>query len=108
MTKEEILEKSRNENKNKDLADLEVQAAALRIAFYSSFGFCILTSVLSMVFTGKVNLTGWMIFTGMVSTVFLVKFIMAKKKHELFVFICYAVLFALCTSGNIFQLMGKC
>ena len=40
MTKEEILEKSRNENQNKDYADLEAQSKGALVAYYAGFVFC--------------------------------------------------------------------
>lgn len=107
MTKEEILEKSRNENQNKDFADLEVQSIATTVAYYVSFGLCAAASILSFVFTKKVNAAIWMIFFGMLSTAFIVKFAKLKKRHELFVSICYVLCFALSTVAYVFQLLGK-
>ena len=39
MTREEILEKSRSENQNKDYADLEAQSKAALVAYYAGFVF---------------------------------------------------------------------
>ena len=85
MTKEEILQKSREDNGGKDIEDLDVQKTAATVAYFSSLGLCALVSVLSWVFTRRVSVQTWMIFFGMISVTFFVKFIKLKKRHELFV-----------------------
>lgn len=107
MTKEEILEKSRNENQNKDYADLEAQSKGALVAYYAGFVFCSICAVLELIFKRTVNAGVWMILFGMLSTAFLVKYIRLQKKHELFVFLAY--LFGFCFNVVLFllQLMGK-
>ena len=82
MTKEEILEQSRKENNDKDVFDLEVQKTAARAAFFSSFGLCAFVSILSWIFTKHVSVQCWMIFFGMLTVAFGVKFFKMKKLHE--------------------------
>ena len=84
MTKEEILEQSRKENNDKDIFDFEVQKIAARTAFYSSFGLCALVSILSWIFAKSVSAQCWMIFFGMLTVSFFVKYFKLKKLHELF------------------------
>ena len=107
MTKEEILEQSRKENNDKDVFDLEVQKTAARAAFYSSFGLCVFVSILSWIFTKRVSVQCWMIFFGMLTITFGVKFFKMKKLHELFVALGYLMIFILLTILFILQLTGR-
>lgn len=50
MTKEEILEISRNENQNKDLADLEAVNKGSKIAFIVGFTLCVIIASLDIFF----------------------------------------------------------
>lgn len=107
MTKEEILEKSRNDNGGKDIEDLEVQKTSARIAYFSSFAFCILISLLNWIFTKKISVQCWLVFFGMLSVAFFVKFFKLKKLHELFVAISYLAIFVLLLIFFLLQLTGK-
>ena len=106
MTKEEILEQSRKENSNKDVFDLEVQKTATTAAYFSSLGLCAFVSILSWIFTKRIGLQCWLIFFGMLCVTFFVKFFKMKKTHELFVALCYLVIFILLTIVYILQLKG--
>ena len=107
MTKEEILEQSRKENNDKDVFDLEVQKTAATAAFFSSFGLCAFVSILSWIFTKRVSVQCWMIFFGMLTVAFGVKFFKMKKLHELFVALGYLAIFILLTAVFILQLTGR-
>jgi len=107
MTKEEILAKSRDENHDEDLIDLEVQSKAAKVGIYVSFLLCAAISILEFIFTKKVSVQCWMVFFGITATIFLIKFIKMHKKHELFVFLCYLVIFILLTIRFSFTLLGK-
>ena len=106
MTKEEILEKSRKENSNKDVFDLEVQKTAATAAYFSSFGLCAFVSILSWIFTKRIGLQCWLIFFGMLCVTFFVKFFKMKKLHEFFVALSYLAIFILLTIAYILQLTG--
>ena len=106
MTKEDILAQSRNENNDKDVFDLEVQKTAARAGFFSSFGLCAFVSIISWIFTKRVSVQCWMIFFGMLTVTFFVKFFKMKKLHELFVAIGYFAIFVLLTIVFILQLTG--
>ena len=107
MTKEEILEQSRKENNDKDVFDLEVQKTAARAAFYSSFGLCVFVSTISWIFTKRISVQCWMIFFGMLTVTFFVKYFKMKKLHELFVALGYLAIFILLTVVFILQLTGR-
>lgn len=107
MTKEEILEKSRNENKNRDLYDMEVQRLAFTISHLAFLFLCALGLVLEYVFTKRINTGYCMVLFGVQSVIFLVKYIKMHKLHELFVFISQFALFVAGTVIFIFQLSGR-
>ena len=106
MTKEEILEQSRKENNDKDAFDLEVQKTAATAAYFSSFGLCAFVSILNWIFTKRVSAQCWMIFFGMLSIAFFIKFFKMKKLHELFVALGYLAVFIALTVVFILQLKG--
>ena len=94
MNKEEILAKSRAENKGQDEREKQVLIKAGQIAFTVGGVMCMLialfNSILSMVdhggtrFDPKLNTLLWAIYLSMLGSLFLYKYIKLKKKHELF------------------------
>ena len=106
MTKEEILQKSRGENAGRDTFDLEVQKTAARVAYFASFGLCVLVSAINWIFERKVSAQVWIVFFGMLSVAFFVKFFKMKKLHELFVALGYLAIFAALIAAYIFELRG--
>ena len=107
MTKEEILEKSRSETAGKDIEDLEVQKNAATVAYFSSFGLCVLVSVLNWIFTRQIKVECWIVFFGMCCVAFFVKFSRLRKLHELFVALGYLLIFIALLVLFILQLSGK-
>ena len=107
MTKEEILEQSRKENKNKDTYDLEVQKTAATVAYFASFGLCVLVSAINWILARKVSAQVWIVFFGMLSVAFFVKFFKMKKLHELFVALGYLAIFAALTAVFVLDLLGR-
>lgn len=94
MNKEEILAKSRAENKGQDEREKQVLIKAGQIAFTVGGVMCMLialfNSILSMVdhggtrFDPKLNTLLWAIYLSMLGSLFLYKYVKLKKKHELF------------------------
>ena len=107
MTKEEILEKSRSDNAGKDIEDLEVQKTAATVAYFSSFGLCLLVSILNWIFDRQIKAECWIVFFGMCCVAFFVKFAKLKKLHELFVALGYLLIFSGLLVLFILQLSGK-
>lgn len=107
MDKDEILSKSREENKNSDIFDFEVQKKAAGFAVYSVAILSLLISIIEKIITKQNHFECWIVFFGMTSVIFFYKFIKMGKKHELFVFIFYFVMFILSWICFIFQLLGK-
>lgn len=84
MTREEILEKSRAENKNQDEWELAVLNRAGNLGFAVGGLICSLLLVMNVIFddVGS-NLSIWMVYMAMSGTVLLVKFVKLRKTHEL-------------------------
>lgn len=95
MNKEEILKKSREENNNKDIAGLKTTHNAAFWAYIIGIVLCCILVILDVIFTGSVNFTICIILFGMLSTVFMVKYIKIRRKHELFISLLYAACFVL-------------
>lgn len=107
MTKEEILQKSRGENAGRDIEDLEVQKTAATVAYFASFGLCVLVSAINWILAGKASVQVWIVFFGMLSVAFFVKFFKMKKLHELFVALGYLAIFAALTVVFVLDLLGR-
>lgn len=97
MTKEEILEKSRNENKNQDIYDLEIQNKAARYSIYAASILCCLLIILQGIVKKVIPFELLMVLSGMESVLFIVKYVKMHKKHELLVAILYSVGFIVST-----------
>lgn len=80
MNKEEILEASRNENKNKDYAEIEVENKAVKIAAISTLILSTIYFCLEIFIKGKTNY-GWYSIIALYSAiVYGYKGISVKKK----------------------------
>ncbi len=91
MTKEEILEKSRSENKGKDIVEEEHIKKGFLVCWVVSL---IAASVVAMVEGIVLGITNYGIFFSLMSglfSFFLVKYIRLRKKHELFITIMYGI-----------------
>lgn len=93
MDKEQILEISRRENRNRDLADLAASTRAGNIAGHVGALLCCLVSVLSVRLTNTVIYSPWVIYFSILGTHYLIKFKMLKKKTDLAITLLH---FAMC------------
>ena len=92
MEKNEILMKAQQENKGKDVADLEAQKKGASIAFMVGGLAFIAIIIVEMIVN---NVMHYEIMGGcflMLATAFFTKFFILKKKHELVVAILYALI----------------
>ena len=92
MTKEEILAKSRNENKGADFVEREVLRKANQIALGAMMIASGIMSILTSIFTEKVCVEVWVVVMATHGTTFMVKYVAMKKRHELALSIFYFVL----------------
>ena len=83
MTKEEILEKSRQENKKHDEMERDALARAGKLACAVGGLVCMAIIVLEAIFSDRVSMSTWAVYLSMTGTMLLMKYLRLKKKHEL-------------------------
>ena len=106
MNKEEILERSRKENKNQDIYEKEVIIQGNRYA-------CIAAGVLATIFFviqiftgGGMNYGLYAVVFSMPMAGFWIKYIRMHIKHELLVAICYTVMVLIFSAVHIYGLVS--
>ena len=92
MDREEILAKSRAENKDRDYVEVEALNKGNGLAFTTGVLLCSLVSVLHSIFKDSVDYGVWTVMFGMMSSLMLVKYAKLKKRHELLFGLVYAAL----------------
>lgn len=92
MDRDEILERSRKENRDRDLVEEEVINWAHRIALSVGMMVCGLISVLNCIFRDGVGFSVWVVMWAIWSSIFLVKYRRLRRRHELLFGLFYAAL----------------
>lgn len=105
MEKDEILKASREENKNKDLAELEVVSQAGSVAARVGATVCCLISLLSSLIAKTMLYSPWTIYFSIMGTQWLVRFIKLKKKSDLMIGIVFLFLAVLAFIGIMKRLL---
>ena len=93
MNKEEILSKAQMEGKGKDIADLEAIKNATRIAYVV---LSVATGIAAMYYLLRYDIKIYFWFSAFwlsQSALFISKFVLLRKKHELVISILYFVFF---------------
>ena len=83
MNKEEILERSRKENKNLDEMEKNALAKGGQRAYAVGGLVCAAIILLEAIFAKQVSLIPWAVYLSMTGTALLVKYFQLRKKHEL-------------------------
>ena len=102
MKKDDILNASRKEHKNKDLAEIEViYQAGSHAGRVGALVCCLLSSMLAhaMIYSP------WVIYFSILSTQWLVRFIKMKRKSDLVLTILFFILSVLAFAGFIRRLL---
>ena len=107
MDKEEILAKSRQENKNRDFKEMEVLTWAAGIAARVGLLICCLLSVLEVLFRDQVSTAGYTIFFSILGTTMLLKYVKLRRKHELVIAVLYLALFVFFFALHLRSLIGE-
>lgn len=90
MEKDEILKKSREENKNRDFVEAEALNRANAIALAVGVIVCGVVSILRGLLTEKgTEPAVWTVMFGMMSAGMLVKFVKLRRRHELLLGLLY-------------------
>ncbi len=105
MNREEILTKSRNENKEQDIFEKEVlkesgNAGAITAAILAAVFFLI-----QILVGGGINLGLWALVFSIEATVFTVKAVRMKRKHEIAIAAGYILLTLAMSIGYIYTLV---
>ena len=105
MNKDEILAKSRSENKNKDVYEQEVLKQASRSAVVVQMALATLFFV-TQIFTGRgVNWGLWALVFSANMTINWVKYIKLHRKYELLIAVAYTILVSIMTGYYIYNLI---
>lgn len=83
MDKDEILARSRKENKDRDFVEVEVLAKANSIALSVGVIVCGILSVLHAIFADTPDFSIWTVYFSVLATTMLVKYVRLRKRHEL-------------------------
>ena len=105
MIKEEILEKSRKENKNKDMAEIEVINRTSRITAITGAVLCMVISILDWSITKTINWACWTVDFGMLSVLNVLQYVKLRQNTKLILAIISVLFFALFGYGYIFELL---
>ncbi len=84
MNKEEILAKSREENKDRDEMELDTQAKAGRAAVAAGGIVCMIIILAEWLLGGHFGFAIWAVYLSMSGTMLLTKYRRLHKKHELY------------------------
>ena len=91
MDKDEILERSRKEHKDRDFVEIEALSNISAIALSVGVILCSLLSTLHLIFKETVDCGAWTVMFGILSTIMLVKFAKLRRRHELVLGLFYLV-----------------
>lgn len=91
MTKEEILEKSQNENKGRDVADIAVSQKSIMFGWIVTVCLAGVVAVLNGIILNQGSYGMFFAIMGGSFTIFLRKYIKFRRGHELFITIAYGI-----------------
>lgn len=107
MNRNEILKKSRAENQNKDIADIETSKSGIRAGWIVMVCLAVLTAVLDGAFFGRTAYE--ILFAAMagLAVVFFYKYSKLKKKHELIIAVIDSIAALIWLAAWIIQIINK-
>ena len=91
MDKDEILERSRKENKDMDLVELEVNNKANMIANLVGVMVCAALTLIHAIVRDGIDTSAWTVMFSILSAIMLVKYAKLRRGHELVVGLLYLV-----------------
>lgn len=89
MDRDEILEKSRKENKDRDFVGLEAKVKGIQIAVKVGLLMCCLMTCLRIALTGIVDYSAWPVYFSILATISFVEYYKLHRWYDLFVGILY-------------------
>jgi hypothetical protein len=106
MEKQEILEKSQQENKEMDIADREAQRKGSWIGFVVALAACLVITILQASIKGTVPYPVFFVLGSLESGLFFAKYAFLRKKHELLVAVSFVLMSLGCLALSICQMIG--
>lgn len=91
MTREEILEKSQNENKGKDVVEEEFVRKGFLVCWIVSLVAASIVAVVEAIVLDRQNSGLFFALMSGLFSFFLMKYLKFKKRHELFIAIAYGI-----------------
>lgn len=91
MNREEILEKSRQENRGQDVANLEVSKSSIVFGWVVAVCMLAVVAVTEAVKYGRMNSGIFFAVMAGCSAIFIRKYLKLHQKHELFISIAYVI-----------------
>lgn len=105
MNKEEILAKSRDENKSKDVYEQEVLKEAGNAGAITAAIVCAIFFVVQLLVGEGLNYGLWSVIFSMEAACFIVKAVRMKRTHEILIAILYTITALLTAAGHIYNLL---
>ena len=106
MNREDILKMAQDENKGKDVADVEAQHKGAYRAYFVGIILIIAVNIVEGFVFNRISYGGTMAIFAMGFTAFLIKYLTLRKKHELFVALTYGFFTVMWLVLWILQLCG--
>ena len=91
MNKEEILAKSKQENRGQDIASLEVSRASMLFGWITAICLLALVAVVEAITFDRMNNGIFFAVMAGCSAIFINKYLKLRKKHELYITIVYII-----------------
>lgn len=89
MNRDEILQKAQTEGKGKDYADLEAQQKGTYLAYFTGIVMILLIAAVEGFLFGRFSYGTFVPIFAMAFVAFLTKYRIRRKRHELYVSLCY-------------------
>lgn len=105
MNREDILAKSRNENKNQDFFEKEVMRDGGSCASIAAALLAAILFIVQVLIGCGANYGLFAVVFSIPAVNFTVKYAKLRKKHELFAAICYILLVLLCSFAHVYSLI---
>ncbi len=105
MDKNEILARSRKENRGRDMVELEAMRSAMPWSFVVSTLVSCGVAVAWLLVTGRVNAGVWMVYLSTQCTVFWIKWAKLRRGHELAMALLYSAAFLCMTTAFVIDLV---
>lgn len=107
MTKEEILEKSREENKKKDPFEAEILNLGNRYACISAGILATIFFVAQILIGGGLNYGLYAVLFSMPMAGFWVRYAKTKRRRELLLALCYSVMVLMLAAAHLYNLISS-